>query len=275
MKNKIGSCIVAGHICLDIIPDILGQRAFLDAIQPGHLLPIGAPTVATGGSVSNTGLALHKLGINTRLMGKLGNDSFGREVLSRLTAVDKNLANGMRTLADEQTSYTIILSPSDADRVFLHSTGANDTFGPEDIDYAALYEVDPKGKLRELSLTPEVKDALEAISTSCEMSMVSGVYIGGAGGSARAGVTQAPLALTRAVHGKKANLTVGGAPIFLFPGGGINFMVDVEKVKQDFFYWTPTPATICPLEYTMELKEYKKMGGHVEAMKPFKARKPK
>lgn len=138
----MGSCIVAGHICLDIIPDILGQRAFLDAIQPGHLLPIGAPTVATGGSVSNTGLALHKLGINTRLMGKLGNDSFGREVLSRLTAVDKNLANEMRTLADEQTSYTIILSPSDADRVFLHSTGANDTFGPEDIDYATLYEVD-------------------------------------------------------------------------------------------------------------------------------------
>jgi ferredoxin len=141
--------------------------------------------------------------------------------------------------------------------------------------HAALYEVDQKGELRELSLTPEVNDVLEAISKSCEMSMVSGVYIGGAGGSARAGVTRSPLALTRAVHGKKANLTVGGAPVFLFPGGGINFMVDVERVKQDFFYWTPTPAVICPIEYTMTIPEYEKMGGHVEAMKPFEALEPK
>lgn len=137
--------------------------------------------------------------------------------------------------------------------------------------HAALYEVDQKGDLRKLGLTPEVKDVLEAISDSCEMSMVSGVYIGGAGGSARAGVTMAPLKLTRAVHEKKANLTVGGAPVFLFPGGGINFMVDVERVKQDFFYWTPTPAVICPIEYTMTQSDYSEMGGHVQAMKPFEA----
>jgi hypothetical protein len=141
--------------------------------------------------------------------------------------------------------------------------------------HAALYEVDKKGELRESNLTPEVKEALESISESCEMSMVSGVYIGGAGGSARAGVAQAPLALTSAVHAKKANLTVGGAPVFLFPGGGINFMVDVERVKPDFFYWTPTPAFICPIEYTMTYADYKEMGGHVEAMKPFGAVVPK
>lgn len=137
-RAEPGSCVVAGHICLDIIPDLQGQTAFLDAIRPGHLLPIGAPTLATGGSVSNTGLALHKLGIDTRLMGKVGDDSFGREVLSRMRAIDPALIKEMRSLPSEHTSYTIIISPSDADRVFLHSTGANDTFGPEDIDYAAL-----------------------------------------------------------------------------------------------------------------------------------------
>ena len=71
------------------------------------------------------------------------------------------------------------------------------------------------------------------------MSTVSAVYIGGAGGSARVGVVQTPLALTRAVHGRKANLTVGGAPVFLFPGGGINFMVDVERVKPRFLLLDP------------------------------------
>jgi len=141
--------------------------------------------------------------------------------------------------------------------------------------HAALLEVDENGGLREIGLTNEVKDVLAAISESCEMSMVSGMYIGGAGGSARAGVTKAPLALTRAVHGQKANLTVGGAPVFLFPGGGINFMVDVEKVKHDFFYWTPTPAVICPIEYTMTYSDYEKIGGHVAAMLPFAALEPK
>jgi hypothetical protein len=58
------------------------------------------------------------------------------------------------------------------------------------------------------------------------------------------------------------------------PGGGINFMVDVERVKEGSFYWTPTPATICPIEYTMDLEEYENMGGHMEAMKPFTAKKP-
>ena len=138
----MGSCVVAGHICLDIIPDIQGHPRFLDDIQPGHLLPIGAPTVASGGSVSNTGLALFKLGIQTRLMGKIGEDSFGKELCSLLSAVDMSLVKGMRVLPDEDTSYTIILSPSDADRVFLHNTGANDTFGPEDIDFALLDDAD-------------------------------------------------------------------------------------------------------------------------------------
>ena len=35
----------------------------------------------------------------------------------------------------------------------------------------------------------------------------------------------------------KARLTIGGAPVFILPGGGINFMVDVEKVMQGAFTW--------------------------------------
>lgn len=137
--------------------------------------------------------------------------------------------------------------------------------------HAALFELDEDLNLRKRDLTDVAKQALDAISNSCEMSMVSGMYIGGAGGSARAGVTRAPLELTRAVHRRTANLTVGGAPVFLFPGGGINFMVDVERVKPRFFYWTPAPSVICPIEYTMTRSDYRQMGGHVEAMKPFDA----
>jgi hypothetical protein len=46
-------------------------------------------------------------------------------------------------------------------------------------------------------------------------------------------------------------------------------MVDVEKVMPGAFAWVPTPATVCPIEYTMTLEDYLEMGGHEEAIKPF------
>jgi Pyruvate/2-oxoacid:ferredoxin oxidoreductase delta subunit len=136
-----------------------------------------------------------------------------------------------------------------------------------------MFKVGKDGSLNEIPLPPKATAALKAIADSCQPSRVSAIYTAGAGGSARAGATRYPIKLTRAVHAGKAHLTVGGSPGFILPGGGISFMVDVERVKTGAFYWTPTPATICPLEYTMALKDYKDMGGHIEAMKPFKVKK--
>jgi NAD-dependent dihydropyrimidine dehydrogenase PreA subunit len=137
-----------------------------------------------------------------------------------------------------------------------------------------MLEMAKNGELKKIPLPDKARAALEAIANSCEPARVSAIYTAGAGGSARAGVTRYPIKLTRAVHNAKAHLTVGGSPGYVLPGGGITFLVDVERVKQGSFYWTPTPATICPLEYTMELADYEEMGGHVEVMKPFKAKKP-
>jgi NAD-dependent dihydropyrimidine dehydrogenase PreA subunit len=139
----------------------------------------------------------------------------------------------------------------------------------------AMFKLREKGILEEMPVSKKAKAALKAISDSCEPSRVSAIFTAGAGGSARAGVTRYPIKLTRAIHCGKAHLTVGGSPGFILPGGGISFMVDVEGVKSGSFYWTPTPATICPVEYTMELKDYEEMGGHVEAIKPFKAKNPR
>ena len=139
---------------------------------------------------------------------------------------------------------------------------------------ACLLELGKDGNLRELPVSGPARKALDAIASSCEPSRVSGIYMGGAGGSARAGVASHPIKLTQAIHKQRAGFTIGGAPAFIFPGGGINFMVDVERVKTGAFYWTPTPATICPIEYTMELQDYREMGGHLEVMRPFRAKTP-
>jgi NAD-dependent dihydropyrimidine dehydrogenase PreA subunit len=134
---------------------------------------------------------------------------------------------------------------------------------------AALFEVTSDGTLAHVPLTAEVVRVVHELADTCQEARVSAVYCGGCGGSARAGVTKYPIKLTRAVHAMKARLTIGGAPAFVLPGGGINFMVDVEKVMPGAFTWVPTPATVCPVEYTMTLVDFRDMGGHEEALKPF------
>ncbi len=134
MRN-ICDAVVAGHICLDIIPSIASPDfRFL----PGHLLEVGPAVLSTGGPVSNTGLALHKLGISTRLMGKVGQDSIGQMTRRLVASRGAELENGMIEAPGESSSYSIILNPPGADRMFLHCPGCNNTFGASDIDYAMV-----------------------------------------------------------------------------------------------------------------------------------------
>ena len=135
MKNI--SAVVAGHICLDIIPDLgkLDALGFAQAFQPGRLVEVGEATLSTGGLVSNTGLALHRLGISTRLIGKVGNDFFGQTVLDMIESYAPDLIESMVVDNNTTTSYSLIISPSGTDRAFLHNSGANHTFGAEDVNY--------------------------------------------------------------------------------------------------------------------------------------------
>ena len=105
------------------------------------------------------------------------------------------------------------------------------------------------------------------MASNCQPSRVSAIYAGGAGGSARAGVTKIPVKLNQAIYQNRARLTVGGAPTYILPGGGITFLVDVEKVMVRAFTYVPTPATVVPLEYTMRLEEYLEIGGHKEKIR--------
>ncbi len=136
---------------------------------------------------------------------------------------------------------------------------------------AVMFRLEKDGKFEQIELTPKAKMAVGMIASNCEASRVSAIFVGGAGGSARAGVTKIPVKLNRAIHENRAKLTVGGAPTYILPGGGIIFLVDVEKVMVRAFTYVPTPATVAPLEYTMRLDEYLEMGGHKESIRKLKA----
>lgn len=130
-----GVVIVAGHVCLDLIPAIPEGAA---KIEPGRLVEVGAAQLATGGPVSNTGLSLHKLGVPVRLIGKVGDDLFGHAVRDVFAAHGPELGENLVVAPGEVTSYSVVISPPGVDRIFLHAPGCNDTFVAADLPDDAL-----------------------------------------------------------------------------------------------------------------------------------------
>ncbi len=130
--------VVAGHICLDVIPELPVEVPADSLLSPGKLTVVGPAAVSTGGAVANTGLALHKLGTPVRLVGKVGADPLGAALLDVLRRISAPLANGMIVTEGESSSYTVVMNLPGADRAFLHHPGANDTFGPQDLSDAHL-----------------------------------------------------------------------------------------------------------------------------------------
>lgn len=131
----------------------------------------------------------------------------------------------------------------------------------------ALFEVSEEGKAVEIEIPLELEEFRQMAAENCEDSKVSAMYYAGVGGSARAGVTVNPIKLTQAVHKGDAVLSIAGAETFLMPGGGISFLSDVEKMVDEPFNYTASPAVLAPIEYTIVKEKYDEIGGHIKAVR--------
>jgi hypothetical protein len=108
-----------------------------------------------------------------------------------------------------------------------------------------------------------VRRVVERIGENCEPSLCTVLFMAGAGGSLRAGVTNNPVLLTRSVARGETRVTMGGAPVYLWPGGGITVMADVTRFPQGSFGYVPTPALVAPIEFTLPRSLYEQLGGHM------------
>ncbi len=120
----------------------------------------------------------------------------------------------------------------------------------------------------ETPIPDDLAPSVERIRENCEPALCSVLFMAGAGGSLRAGVTENPVRLTRSVKEAITNVTCGGAPVYVWPGGGITFMVDVTRVPENAFGYVPTPALVAPIEFTLTLEDYAALGGHMDAVRP-------
>lgn len=291
----------AGFAAARAIVEIANQRPIKLRVKNGATLEIqvGKPPIINGelgrnmrvgcGSAT-TGIfaqmfkeaADEVLVLDSHITGQFSQHVAGMDVGARLTGVEVifPMSTPGRYFGDHGEGWggTSITNPRDLIKSVDMSVAwpgltilVTETTGQN----GAMFEVQADGSLKDIGITSGAQAALDAIRDTCGPSLVSAMYTAGSGGSARAGVCRYPIKLTRAVHEAKVSVTVGGVPTYVMPGGGISFLVDAGKVRPGSFSWTPTPATICPLEYTMTVADYEAMGGHVEAMTPFKAKEPK
>ena len=116
-------------------------------------------------------------------------------------------------------------------------------------------------------LPAALQASVDLIAENCEPSVCTVLFMAGAGGSLRAGVAKNPVGLTRSVQAGITRLTSGGAETYVWPGGGITFMVDVTRLPPGAFGYVPTPALVAPLEFTLPRAAYLAMGGHEDRIR--------
>ncbi|MFC6686702.1 6-hydroxynicotinate reductase [Jhaorihella thermophila] len=128
----------------------------------------------------------------------------------------------------------------------------------------AYYVLDEHLVPRPAPLPEALRPTVDLIAENCEPALCTVMFMGGAGGSLRSGVTKNPVRLTRSVHAGRTRVSCGGAPAYVWPGGGITIMVDVTRMPDNSFGYVPTPALVAPLEFTLPREDYAALGGHVE-----------
>jgi hypothetical protein len=135
-------------------------------------------------------------------------------------------------------------------------------------EHSAYYVLNEQRVPQPAEMPAGVRAVVDLIAENCEPALTTVLFVGGAGGSLRAGATRSPIRLTQAIKDSRVNVTCGGAPVYVWPGGGITVMVDVASMPDRSFGTVPTPAVVAPIEFTMKLADYRALGGYMESVQP-------
>ncbi len=135
-------------------------------------------------------------------------------------------------------------------------------------EHAEYFELDDTLTPQPKPIPEPLQKTVDRIGENCEPSLASVLFLGGAGGSLRAGVTENPIWLTNSIKKALVNVTCGGAPAYIWAGGGITVMVDVMRMPDNSFGYVPTPAIVAPIEFSMKREDYERLGGHMEDVQP-------
>ena len=128
-------------------------------------------------------------------------------------------------------------------------------------EHFAWFVLDAALRPQPAAMPEVISAAIARIAENCEPATCSVLFMAGAGGSLRAGATENPVLLTSSIHRRLTRVTSGGAPTYIWPGGGITYMADVSTMPAQSFGSVPTPALVAPIEFTLPAADYIALGG--------------
>ena len=91
----------------------------------------------TGGCATNAAIDLAKIGVRTAIAGKVGDDGFGKFLLSELKNHHVN-TDSIAIDPSASTSASLVIVNQEGERSFIHSLGANAFFRESDINYKVV-----------------------------------------------------------------------------------------------------------------------------------------
>ena len=109
--------------------------------QKGVLYPVNSITMHNGGNAMTASINLRKLGVESSMVGMVGNDTVGDFLKGTLKESDVNIS-GLKTNDTVQTSASVLMIDKQAERSFFHTVGTNAVFSEKDIYYSIIDNCD-------------------------------------------------------------------------------------------------------------------------------------
>ena len=115
-----------------------------------------------------------------------------------------------------------------------------------------------------------VRGVVERIGENCEPALCTVLFVGGAGGSLRAGVTENPVLLTRSIKQSAGERDLRRRAGLYLAGRRHHGDGRCRAHAGESFGTVPTPAIVAPIEFTMRRRRTR-LGGHLDAVRPLES----
>ncbi len=121
-------------VCVGILVADVITKPVDEIPQKGLLGLVDSIELFSGGNAMTAAINVKKIGLESAVIGKIGNDPFG-DFLEGCLAKSGVNTDGISRDENVQTSTSVALSSSDGERTFLHCVGANGTFSIDDVNW--------------------------------------------------------------------------------------------------------------------------------------------
>ena len=107
--------------------------------EKGKLMPIDSISLHSGGCALSSAVDMSIIGLDTAVVGKIGDDGFGAYLTNVLKAAGVE-THALSIGKNSNTSASVVVVGEDSERSFIHCFGANGEFCYEDIAFDFIKE---------------------------------------------------------------------------------------------------------------------------------------